>query len=500
MSSISKREQIIQEKRKHTSRHDFVMQIGTWFPMTFHNIGGNVSRYPQTERITQLVSSDEFATIMDSPVNQLDYDPTKSFFDQFAELYRNQQFPYVWHVGQNDNSQYSDTCFNTRNAYLSTCVCFDVENILYSLHVAGQCTDVVNSVFVSNGSSIVYNSSDVTESQNVFYSRSINNCYNTWFSTNLIGCQECLGCSDLTNQSYCIDNVQYTKEQYQEKKQAYIADKLVAWYTVDVSSDSSLYQCEDLEQAQYCSYVQHGRNVCFVSPDKQSEKKNLYDVISSWSQIDGAYACMGVSPWEHFYCTINSGFAHVWHVMYSMFLAWCSYCLGCIGLKNKQFCIFNKQYTKEERFRVADEILWKMHAAWTLGDFFPASLCPFYVNDTIASLLDQSITKEQAVEQWYLRRDETLRVWVPEWVEVVQSRDLGGYEWYMVDGGFVSRSENLSESWEYTIHPDILNKVIVDEWGDYYRIIPLEYKFLKKHWLLLPREHWLKRLKRHFME
>jgi hypothetical protein len=38
----------------------------------------------------------------------------------------------------------------------------------------------------------------------------------------------------------------------------------------------------------------------------------------------------------------------------------CSFCLGCIGLKNKQFCILNKQYTKEEWYEKVDEIFAQM--------------------------------------------------------------------------------------------------------------------------------------------
>jgi hypothetical protein len=38
----------------------------------------------------------------------------------------------------------------------------------------------------------------------------------------------------------------------------------------------------------------------------------------------------------------------------------CSFCLGCIGLINKSFCIFNKQYTKEERYAKVDEIFSQM--------------------------------------------------------------------------------------------------------------------------------------------
>jgi hypothetical protein len=38
----------------------------------------------------------------------------------------------------------------------------------------------------------------------------------------------------------------------------------------------------------------------------------------------------------------------------------CSFCFGCIGLTNRQFCIFNKQYTKEEWHEKVDEIFSQM--------------------------------------------------------------------------------------------------------------------------------------------
>ncbi|MEI6774387.1 MAG: hypothetical protein WCL18_06470 [bacterium] len=45
---------------------------------------------------------------------------------------------------------------------------------------------------------------------------------------------------------------------------------------------------------------------------------------------------------------------------YSYGMESCSFCLGCVGLKNKSFCILNKQYTKEERFELANKIFEQM--------------------------------------------------------------------------------------------------------------------------------------------
>jgi hypothetical protein len=44
------------------------------------------------------------------------------------------------------------------------------------------------------------------------------------------------------------------------------------------------------------------------------------------------------------------------NIYYSHNIDNCSFCLGCIGLKNKSFCILNKQYTKEEWYEMADKI------------------------------------------------------------------------------------------------------------------------------------------------
>jgi hypothetical protein len=44
------------------------------------------------------------------------------------------------------------------------------------------------------------------------------------------------------------------------------------------------------------------------------------------------------------------------NIYYSYYLENRSYCLGCVGLRNKSFCILNKQYTQEEWFELANKI------------------------------------------------------------------------------------------------------------------------------------------------
>lgn len=121
----------------------------------------------------------------------------------------------------------------------------------------------------------------------------------------------------------------------------------------------------------------------------------------------------------------------------------------------------------------------------TLGSFFPASLCPYYFNDTAAYLIDNSFTKEEVIAKGYLRRDEVIKIDIPADAEIMLSTNLNQFESFDSEGN-------------RTISADILKKVIQDESWNTYRIIPMEYKFLMKHALPLPRKHRLERMKENF--
>ena len=110
---------------------------------------------------------------------------------------------------------------------------------------------------------------------------------------------------------------------------------------------------------------------------------------------------------------------------------------------------------------------------------------PFYFNDTAAYLIDPSFTKEEVEKAGYLRRDEPIKVDIPADAELVNVRDLDKYEGY-------------DENGKRYINDEILKKVIIDEQGNVRRIVNMEYVFLVKHGLPLPRKHRLERMKENF--
>ena len=110
---------------------------------------------------------------------------------------------------------------------------------------------------------------------------------------------------------------------------------------------------------------------------------------------------------------------------------------------------------------------------------------PFYFNDTAASLIDPTFTKEEVEKADYLRRDEPIKVDIPADLEQVHVRDLDQYEGY-------------DENGKRHINEEILKKVIIDDQGNVRRIVNMEYVFLTKHALPLPRKHRLERMKENF--
>ena len=64
-----------------------------------------------------------------------------------------------------------------------------------------------------------------------------------------------------------------------------------------------------------------------------------------------------------------------------------------LGLRSKQYCILNKQYTKEEYEELVPKIIKHMNdmpyidakgRIYKYGEFFPPELSPFCYNETIA--------------------------------------------------------------------------------------------------------------------
>lgn len=124
-----------------------------------------------------------------------------------------------------ENCDYAEAAWMSKNVYLSILAIGDCENILYTFYTQDNVKNVLNSVMVWDNSENIYFSTAVIQGYQVFYSKYIVNSSNIWFSTNLIGCKECISCENLENKEYYINNKEYSREEYFKKKAEILKNK-----------------------------------------------------------------------------------------------------------------------------------------------------------------------------------------------------------------------------------------------------------------------------------
>ena len=120
-------------------------------------------------------------------------------------------------------------------------------------------------------------------------------------------------------------------------------------------------------------------------------------------------------------------------------------CFGCVGLKHAQYCILNKQYTKDEYEEMVPRIIEHMIKMGEWGKFFPADVSTFAYNESVAC------------EYFPLSKDEVL---------------AKGWHWKNLVG-----AENRG----------VTDAVICEITGKPFRIIPQERGIYERFGLDLPR-------------
>jgi len=189
----------------------------------------------------------------------------------------------------------------------------------------------------------------------------------------------------------------------------------------------------------------------------------------------------------------------------------------CIGLQNQQYCIFNKQYSKEEYEKLSSQLIDILKEQDIWGSNFPIEMMLFPYNDSKAYY---EFPVEKVV---YLNPDKSiLRV---ENIDV----DGTGTVYVLEPEAFISKAyidmwwtQNIDITWRTQennidipqdtpvlsagqiphiseIDDTILEKIILcEDTGKPFRIIAQELEFYKKYSLPIPRKHPDTRFKNRF--
>ncbi len=410
-----------------------------------------------------------------------DFDFSRPFFEQWWELKKLVPMPGKSISLGMENSEYSDNCSDLKNCYL----CFNAwynEDCCYSIDMwdSKNCVDCL-------GISDCQNSYELLDARNcysVHFSFDVKDCREGRFLYDCEWCKDCYVCVGLRNQQYHIYNVWFSESEYhselqkflilplseQKKKFELFLGEANYWWYIPKNTGS--------ENANHSSRVFDSKNISYSSIIQESEdirhSSRLRDTrlamdIDLWGdRLDHSYesivvgeACSSV----HF--TIYS-WANISHLYYS------AYCVGnvhqcfwCIGLKNTEYCILNKHYTKEEYESLVPDIIAHMKKIGEWGEFIPTKYSHFGYNQTM-NMIQYPLSKQEALSQWFNWSDYEAPV--PKVSKTIPSSKL---------------PDNISQ-----IPDDIMNWAIECEVsGKPFRITKQELDFYRKHNLPIPKKH-----------
>ena len=347
-----------------------------------------------------------------------DYDFSKPFFQQFYEL---QQIIPREGAGQknSENCKYSNGDVRCKNCLLT----FDcVESInCYNCQVAAYSKDSIDIDSAMN----VDHSYDVFTSNNIYnvkFSFYSHECLDSAFLYNCLGCSNCFGCVNLRNKKYCIWNKEYSKEEYQKEiknwdlgsyKNIEKARKkfLELYYKTPrrfaLIKNSENVTGEDIvnsKNCQTCFFTRMGIENCKYVFACGLLLKDSYDATFGGDRSELFYETSGgMESSKILFSRAGNGSREL---EYCDRLINCKNCFGCVNLKNKSYCIFNKQYDKEEYFEMVERIKKHMNEMpyvdrkgrmYKYGEFFPSELSLWSYNKSWGNKFFP-LTKEKALE------------------------------------------------------------------------------------------------------
>ncbi len=341
-----------------------------------------------------------------------DFDDTRPFFQQFQEL--QDVVPRISLYGKNnENCEYINHSVDSKNCYL----CVDVvsQDVYYSkwaIHCADSC-DCYQ----------IEKSERCYESQ---YSVNVHDCiygFLCYTSSNLAFCYDCKDCHDcflcahLRSKRFCIENEQLTEEEYRKRmkewdfKSSKTFDRAVQKYQElwrkTFHRDQQVISSEDSSG----DYLDHCKNVHDSYGVVESQDcRYCYDSLGIKDCYD-AYEPAFHSELQYDSHGCNDGKRLIGcHICYNNdALAYCDFChnasqlVGCIGMRRKQYCILNKQHTKEEYSKLLPQIIAHMQKTGEWGEFFPMQLSPFGYNETAAQEYYPSSKKDIVERGWKWR-------------------------------------------------------------------------------------------------
>ncbi|MEK9147367.1 MAG: hypothetical protein AAB593_00400 [Patescibacteria group bacterium] len=409
----------------------------------------------------------------------MDYNKDKPFFEQLNDLIK--KVPKITtHItsgaGQNVNSKYTNMAGSNKNSYML----FNGgsnENVMYS-RGPFKCMDSID-LYLATEVELGYELVNTHKSNKIIWSKNSRACLDSSFLLNCSGCTSCFGCVNLHNKSYHFLNELLSKEEYQKK-----VNKLIGSYlkiekfrkefenfvlkfphrennnlkTVNSVGDyltecKNLFNCFEVTKSEDC------KNMFATKMSKDS-----YDCIGYGYNAELLLECITVGYSSRIIG--SSSIENGYNLEYCLFLMKNNKnCFGCDALRNSEYCILNKQYSKEEYEKLREKIINELKEKNIYGLFIPSEFSPFAYNETIAQD-NMPLSKDEAISQGF------------RWEDNIQK----------TTGKETMKSEQIPDHIK-DVKNNIVKEILVCiDCNRNYKIIQEELDFYRKMVLPLPRK------------
>lgn len=419
-----------------------------------------------------------------------EYDFSRPFFEQFSELVHRSPLraqpldaitgklsPFTNFVGHSKNCYlifYSDSCEDTAYGFF-----LKGNKKAYDCSMTWDCENVFD---ITNG----------LKNYNVFTGEgNVINCLDSYFIKDCRNCTNCFGAVNMRNKEYIFFNEQLTKEEYKKRLSEIDLGSYTTYETMrekafelwktnlprpfydDFSTNVSGNYVLQSKNCKDCYDVGYAEDSKFLMLIKEGIVKDCYDYVDWGGNAERIYESVTIGLNTSDVRFSQDGGHGLRSADYTMLCFGGSDLFGCVGLRNKNYCILNKQYTKEEYFKLREKIIQHMNEmlyvdtvgnTYSYGEFFPLEFSPHAYNDTLA---------------YYF---------LPKTREVASAEGLTWLEQDSKEYSITLKTENVPD-YIKDVKDEILNEVIQCKTcirG--FKIIHQEFQFLQQHSLPLPRQ------------
>ncbi|MDA2935609.1 hypothetical protein MYX06_00100 [Patescibacteria group bacterium AH-259-L05] len=423
-----------------------------------------------------------------------DYDFTKPFFKQFKELLM--KTPHISLLSSNIvDSEWVNQETDDKNCYLNVGGHYNQDSAYNTYELYGK--DCFDNFWVLH-SELCYEDINCERCYRTLFSRECFDCQDTILSYDCRNCSNVFGCAGLRNKKYYIFNKPHSKEEYEKfLKEAPItshtnllntrqkAEKV--WLSVphrdtfivkSVNSDGNfIHESKNAHNCWNTEGVEDAKNIYIGGWLKDS-----YDETSHGASELGYECASGGGVYNSkflSYCMSKDplGTTHSSELEYCYTVAGSNNCFGCANLRDQEYCILNRKYSKQEYEKLVPQIIQHMNdmpykdkkgRVYKYGEFFPIEFSPFGYNET-AAMDYYPLTREQALQK--------------------------GYPWSNYESDTKYKFSNYIIPDDISdVGDDILEQVLKCEvLGKAYRIIPMELQFYRRMGLPIPRRAPLQR-------